>query len=624
LRTKRFLAAACAVALACSVAAAAPTATLEQDRDRDTAAEVAPGQWFDVLVHVDPRGEIIQEEGLKARPAEMAGAEFQEAIFPAPDRSGIYTKPFTVRVPVKLAATSTYELAVTIGGRNTAGAAVSVTATGAITTRDYLKRHVDAKVALKAPAVVGQPNAVVVRATVIQGYHVYGAQFDGGIPLMAMLLPAPGARGALPWAGGGPMSPDGEELEGAFSFEIPFTPARAGPVDLRVLLDWQACTPLACDPNEIAYFPLSFDVEPGDGAAVAVEAPPAEPDKTGLAGKGLLQLVLLSVAAGIFALLMPCTYPLIPITISFFSKQAEQRHGNVVPLALAYGGGIAAIFTLIGLVIGAGFAAADSVANLANVAWLNLLFALLFLIFGLSLLGLFEIRLPSAFDNLAAKASGTGGYLSVFAMGLTLVVTSFTCTAPFVGSLLVFAAKGGQLNAAVICMAVFGLTMAIPFVILSLSPKAFQALPRSGEWMKRLKVTLGIVELGLVLKFLSNVDIARGTFLVDRELFLVLWSMSFFAAAAYLLGILDLFARGVRWTLGPGRALAGLLMLAIGGALVYGSTGPRLGQYVEAFLPSFRREYNQAFLAVTEDYEEGLRIAKERNANVFLHFTGFQ
>jgi len=554
----------------------------------------------------------------------MAGAEFQEAIFPAPDRSGIYTAPFTVRVPVKLSETSTYELAVTIGGRTVAGEPVSVTATGAITTRDYLKRHIDATVALKAPAVQGVRNAVVVSAKVIRGYHVYGGDVEIGVPVVGMLLPAPGARGALAWAGGGPVSPEGEELEGEFSFEIPFTPARAGKIDLRVLLDWQACTPLSCDTNEISYHPLSFEAQPGEGVPVDVEAPPSEADVTGLAGKGLLQLILASIAAGIFALLMPCTYPLIPITISFFSKQAEQRHGRVLPLALAYGGGITAIFTLIGVIIGAGFAAADSVANLANVWWLNLLFALLFLIFGLSLLGLFEIRLPSTFDNLAAKASGTGGYLSVFAMGLTLVVTSFTCTAPFVGSLLVFAAKGGQLDAAVICMAVFGLTMAIPFVFLSLSPKGFQALPKSGEWMKRLKVTLGIVELGLVLKFLSNVDIAAGTFFVGRELFLVLWSVSFFAAGIYLLGFLDLFARGVRWSLGPGRALAGLLMLGIGGALVYGSTGPRLGEYIEAFLPSFKREYSRAFLAVTEDYEEGLRIAQERNAYVFLHFTGFQ
>jgi len=338
----------------------------------------------------------------------------------------------------------------------------------------------------------------------------------------------------------------------------------------------------------------------------------------------VLRLILLSIGAGIFALLMPCTYPLIPITISFFSKQAEARHGKVLPLALAYGAGIVAIFTVIGLVVGGGLAAADSIANLANVWWLNFLFAVLFLIFGLSLVGLFDIRLPSAFDNVAARASGTGGYLSVFAMGLTLVVTSFTCTAPFVGSLLVFAAKGGQLGAAVLCMTVFGLTMAIPFAILAMSPKGFQALPKSGEWMKRLKVTLGIVELGLVLKFLSNVDIARGWFLVGRELFLVLWSVSFLGAGLYLLGVLDLFAKSAGQRPGLGRATAGVLMLGITGFLAYGVTGARLGQYVEAFLPSFKGDYNRAFVAVVDDYEEGLRIAKEKDAFVFLHFTGFQ
>jgi thiol:disulfide interchange protein DsbD len=273
--------------------------------------------------------------------------------------------------------------------------------------------------------------------------------------------------------------------------------------------------------------------------------------------------------------------------------------------------------------VGVAFVSAENVLNIATSAWLNGIFAFLFLVFGLSLLGLFEIRLPSFFDDLAAKASGTGGYLSVFVMGLTLVITSFTCTVPFIGSLLVFAAKQGRLGPSLLAMAVFGLTMAIPFVLLSLSPKGFQALPRSGEWMKRLKVTLGIVELGLVLKFVSNVDIARSWFLIDRELFLVLWAASFLAAGLYLLGTFDLLVRGAKWSLGKGRAVAGILMLAITGGLAYGATGAHLHSYVESFLPQFKRVYDTAFVAVTADYEEGLRIAREKGAQVFLHFTGY-
>jgi thiol:disulfide interchange protein DsbD len=594
---------------------------------------IAPGEWFDLIVLVDPQGEAIAAEGLEAIPAAAEGAEFDAAIFPAPDGAQAYGKPFAVRVPVRLAGTGSYALAVTLRGK-TAKGAFEARAERKLQPFDKVARQVKATASVKGPAAPGRANALVVKATVIDGYHVYGAGTEDGIPLVAMLLPAPGARGALPWTGGGPVNPKGDHLDGTFTFEIPFTPTRAGKVEARILLDWQACTERWCDPNETLYLPVSFDVggagepvpeHPADGGVPAAEGAAAGADAAAgdLAGKGLWQLVLLAVGAGIVALLMPCTYPLIPITISFFSKQAENAHRSVVPLALAYGLGIVAIFTLIGLVVGGLSVSAESVLDVATSSWLNGVFAVLFLVFGLSLLGLFEIRLPAVFDDMAAKASGTSGYLSVFVMGLTLVITSFTCTVPFVGSLLVFAAKQGQLLASLLAMAVFGLTMAIPFVLLSLSPKGFKALPRSGQWMERLKVTLGIVELGLVLKFVSNVDIAISTFLIDRRLFLVLWGLSFLTAGLYLLGAFDLLSRGVKGSLGAGRAVAGLLMLAITGGLAYGATGAHLPPIVESFLPQFTPEYNTAFVAVTSDYEAGLKIAREKGAQVFLHFTGY-
>ncbi|HEX5137118.1 MAG TPA: cytochrome c biogenesis protein CcdA [Planctomycetota bacterium] len=629
----------------CASALAGPTAKLRPD-DAD-GAEPAPGLWFDLLLAVDPGGASIAADGLEAVPAPTPLAEFGAAIFPAPDAAGAYTKPFTVRVPVKLAASKAkVPLAVGLRGR-TADGPLAVEGKAELRLIDWTP-HAEATVALKAPAVAGKANAVLVSATVAEGFHVYGTKIGSdGIPMAGALLPAPGARGAVPWAGGEAASPPGKKYDRSVSFEIPFTPARGGKIELRVLLTFQACDENSCDPTAMLYLPLAFDAsaageeEGASGAGPAARqgakgaagpsasgsgaaASGGSSDTGGLAAAGIVQLILLSIGAGIFALLMPCTYPLIPITISFFSKQAESRHKGLLPLALAYGAGIVVIFTAIGGLVGGGLAAADSISNLANVWWLNFLFALLFLVFGLSLVGLFDIRLPSAFDNVAARASGTGGYLSVFAMGLTLVITSFTCTAPFVGSLLVYSAKGGQVGATVLCMATFGLTMAVPFVILAMSPKAFQAMPRSGEWMKRLKVTLGIVELGLVLKFLSNVDIATGRFLVGRQLFLVLWSVSFLAAGFYLLGVFDLFGKGPRKAPGAGRVLAGLLMLGLTGILGYGATGPRLGEYIEAFLPSFEGEYNRAFVAVIDDYEKGVEIAKQKDAFIFLHFTGFQ
>jgi thiol:disulfide interchange protein DsbD len=290
----------------------------------------------------------------------------------------------------------------------------------------------------------------------------------------------------------------------------------------------------------------------------------------------------------------------------------------VTGLALAYGAGIVGIFTLVGVVFG------EPVIAFATLWWVNLLFALLFLVFGLSLIGLFEIRLPGFFNDIAAKASGTGGYLSVFAMGATLVITSFTCTAPIIGLVLVWAAQGGSLFKVGFTMAIFGLTMAIPFVFLSLSPKALQKMPRSGEWMQTLKVTLGIVELGLVLKFLSNIDLAIGTYLIDRELFLGLWGLSFLAAALYLLGVFQL---GAGWSVGKGRAAAGVALLAVTAYLGSGLGGDRLGKNLEAFLPILPErelEYTDGFLAVVkEDYEKGVAKATELGAPIFLDFTGF-
>jgi len=598
--------------------------------------EFVPGQWFDLLVTVDPKGAPLAEEGLEAVPAPAQGVEFAPSIFPAPDGAGAFTRPFKVRVPAKLAKETPYEITVTLRGKTAAGAPFDTRATGKVQA-NASQQHLSATVALKAPAVEGRANAVVVSATLVDGYHVYGEATKDGMPVAGALVAAPGARGAPPWAGGGPASPKGDHLEGAFSFEIPFTPARAGRIELRVMLEWQACTESFCDPNGIAYVPLALDAEGASGAAAPSTASTVPVPSAGSAGSGggagggIWALIGAAVAAGIVALLMPCTYPLIPITISFFTKQAEASHKSVVPLALAYGAGIVAIFTLIGVAVGTTLVAGETILNVAAGWHLNLVFALLFLAFGLSLLGLFDIRLPSFFDDLAAKASGSGGYMSVFVMGLTLVITSFTCTVPFVGGLLVLAAKDGEAGRAIFAMAVFGLTMAIPFVILSLSPKGFQALPKSGEWMKRLKVTLGIVELGLVLKFVSNVDIATAQFLIGRELFLVLWAVSFLAAGIYLLGFFDLFARGVRWTLGAGRAVAGLLMLAITAVLGYGASGPgldtvlgpKVGAILESFLPQFKADYSTAFVAVTHDYDEGIRVAQQKGANIFLHFTGY-
>jgi len=600
-----------------TLSVAAPGLKIRSDRSED-GVDAPVGQWIDLVATVTPEeGSPLPLEGLRL--TAEGDAEFGEALFPPPDGEGAYAKPFEVRVPMRLPSKGKR----VVKAKLTA-AGVEAEAEAKLNPWGPFAGRVTATARLRdAPARVGIANAIVVDLAVESPYHVYGSKVEVGSPLTAELLPGGPERR---WVGGGRVMLDGDHHEGTVALEVPFTPALEGKLSTRVLLFWQPCTDMECDPNEVAYLPVEFDVAAGRAPPVAgVEdggvrgpAPTAQDSANDFDRKSLFELIAASILGGLIALAMPCTYPLIPITISFFTKQAEARHGKVLPLALAYGAGIVLVFAAIGLLVGSATFGAQNVLNFATNWFVNALFALLFLVFGLSLVGLFEIRLPSFVQDIGARASGTGGYLSVLAMGTTLVITSFTCTAPVVGALLVWGSATGKVAILTAMMGVFGLTMAIPFVLLSLSPQAIAKMPRSGVWMKHLKVTLGIVELGLVLKFVSNVDLAFGTFLIDRTLFLVLWAPSFLAAGLYLL-----FAGGA---LTRGRGIAAGLMLTVTAYLGSGLFGNNLQVLkLEAFLPNFGNyAYAVAFPeVVTEDFDRGVAAAKRRGLPIFLHFTGF-
>lgn len=227
----------------------------------------------------------------------------------------------------------------------------------------------------------------------------------------------------------------------------------------------------AGDDALFAEFPARSDAATSDG--VDERAGTDAPEEDG----GLLQFLGLAVLGGLLALLMPCTYPMIPITISFFTKQAAQHGGARLQLSLLYGIGIVAMFILIGLVVG------QPIIQFAQHPTTNLIFATVFVIFGLSLLGMFNLQPPAFLMNMAGQARSTGGYLGVFLMGATLVITSFTCTAPIVGAILTATAGSASVDytRVVLGMGAFGLTMAAPFVFLSLLPGKLSAIPRSGE-----------------------------------------------------------------------------------------------------------------------------------------------
>ena len=300
-----------------------------------------------------------------------------------------------------------------------------------------------------------------------------------------------------------------------------------------------------------------------------------------------------------------------------------------MPLSLTYGAGIILIFVLIGLL------AAPVIIPFAAHPVTNLVIGGLFLFFAFVLFGFINLTPPQSMMAMASKASMKGGYAGVFLMGATLVITSFTCTAPFVGTLLGSAATGGDADVGriVIGMGVFGLTMATPFVLLSLLPGKMQSMPQAGAWMDTLKVFLGFVEVAASLKFFSNTDIVWGWEVLSRELFLILWVLIFLGAAIYL--IKGAFKSEEQGGFGGKRALAGVAVFVLAAYSAYGVPGNQLDKIMTAIVPPYSNETLLGVFGgdieegmpkhtiVKDDYEGALARAVEEEKLVLVNFTGF-
>jgi thiol:disulfide interchange protein len=253
----------------------------------------------------------------------------------------------------------------------------------------------------------------------------------------------------------------------------------------------------------------------------------------GVADKSLLWIFLTAFGGGLLALLTPCVYSMIPITVSFFTKRSKTKSEGIRN-ALFYSTSIVGIFTGLGFLITLVFGPA-ALNNLATNWVANLVFFAVFLIFGFSFLGAFEIALPSSWSTRADSKAGTGSFMGIFFMALTLVVVSFSCTGPIIGNLLVLAAKGNYYGP-LVGMFGFSLALALPFALFAFFPSKLNVLGKAGGWLNAVKVTLGFLELALALKFLSNADLSQGWRLLDREVFIALWVVIFVLLGIYLLG----------------------------------------------------------------------------------------
>lgn len=278
--------------------------------------------------------------------------------------------------------------------------------------------------------------------------------------------------------------------------------------------------------------------------------------------KGLLPFLLTCALGGLIALAMPCVWPMVPITVNFFVKQGQQKKGSTTGLAIGYCLAIIGVFTAVGLLFSIFFGAA-SLSKLGNNPWLNFGVAGLFLAFGLSLLGLFEIRLPNFLLNASAQGEGKGGIVGVMFMALTLTITSFTCTFPVVGGLLVMAANGSYLYP-VVGMATFAAVLALPFFLLALSPGLLAKVPKSGDWMNAVKVVGGLVEIGAAFKFLNTAETAwvvPSEAIFNAFTVLAIWVVLALVCGIYLLGLFRTDHDHDAVKVGPGRLILGSAFL---------------------------------------------------------------
>lgn len=278
-------------------------------------------------------------------------------------------------------------------------------------------------------------------------------------------------------------------------------------------------------PGEQAF---KFFIKPEQTAAAAADA-----DSNSVANRSLLWIFLAAFGGGLLALLTPCVYSMIPVTVSFFTKRSKTK-AEGIRNALYYAASIVVIFTLLGFLVTIIFGPA-ALNNLATNWIANLIFFALFLIFGFSFLGAFEITLPSSWTNKSDSKAGTTSFLGIFFMALTLVLVSFSCTGPIIGNLLVLASKGSYFGP-LVGMLGFSTALALPFALFAFFPSKLNVLGKAGGWLNAVKVTLGFLELALALKFLSNADLVKGWRLLDREVFITLWIVIFVLLGVYLLG----------------------------------------------------------------------------------------
>ena len=335
-------------------------------------------------------------------------------------------------------------------------------------------------------------------------------------------------------------------------------------------------------------------------------------------------LFLTSLLGGLIALFTPCVWPVIPMTVSFFLKRSSNRR-RAVRDAVIYGLSIIAVYVALALAITLVFGA-NALNALATNAVVNIIFFIMLVVFALSFFGLFELTLPSKWSTGTDRKSSAAGIGGIFFMALTLTIVSFSCTGPIIGFLLVDAASTGSILAPTIGMLGFALAMAIPFTLFAMFPSWLQSLPKSGSWMDRVKVTLGVIELAFSLKFLSVADMAYGWGILPRDLFILLWILMALFLGLYLLGAIGKKKKGGKQKIGIAGIITGIISIAFAALLVPGLWGAPL-KAISAFTPPMGTQIfgqkKQNVEPQFTDFNDALRHSKITGKPILIDFTGF-
>ena len=522
----------------------------------------------------------------------------------------------------------------------------------------------------------GNEAEIVFSATIDAGWHVYSTDLGDGGPISATFntVKMEGAEtvGKLQARGN-----EKKQYDQLFGMDVRYFEQSATFVqkirftrpdyDIDCFLEYGACNDQSCLPPSEATFkakgksPMTEQIADDDKTdepqtTEAITAVDASADSTAaalpsdrsdlwtpvvselkamggsdnIADHSLLYILLMGFVGGLLAVCMPCIWPIIPMTVSFFLKRAKNDKRRGIRDAITYGLSIIVIYLGLGLLVTALFGS-DTLNAMSTNAVFNIFLFLLLVVFALSFFGWFEIRLPDSWANsVDTKASETSGLISIFLMAFTLVLVSFSCTAPIIGLLLVETTTSGNWLAPTLGMFGFALALALPFTLFALFPTWLKQAPKSGSWMNTLKVVLGFIELAFALKFFSVADLAYGWHLLDREVFLSLWIVIFALLGAYLCGWLkfqsDEIGGDIHKPMPVVCIMGGLASLAFALYMVPGLWGAPC-KAVSAFAPPMHtQDFNlnhQVVQAKYTSYEEGMAAAQALGKPVLIDFTGY-